>query len=66
MRTFNCGRRVSCVCGMAVRYEKDIAKINMCGCGIKVTFPSKTLHPHFVVTSHHGTGKDFEVLIMTV
>jgi len=51
---------------MAVRYEKDIAKINMCGCGIKVTFPSKTLHPHFVVTSHHGTGKDFEVLIMTV
>lgn len=61
MRTHVCNRRVSCICGIAVRYGDDVIALDMCRGGLKLTFPSrKPLNPSMKV-SKIGTGKNFRI-----
>eukprot|EP00111_Clytia_hemisphaerica_P003526 TCONS_00010074-protein len=61
MRTHVCNGRVSCICGIAVRYGDDVVTIDMCRGGVSVRFPSKKpLNPAFKVT-RVGSGRNYNI-----
>ena len=63
MRTHECTTTISCICGIAVRYEDDVIVLDTCRGGLTPRFPSKKkLNPAMKVIQLKGSnGLNYDV-----